>query len=422
MAIDLTVPTVKGATKRADYLRLLNNVLAVTTEYFPTQAFRGLQLRTSQTDVEQLHLTGADEIVMSDGSRLGPWPWLTADIGASGANGLDTGAPVNSTWYEIHAVAKDDDTKALLLHRSLDWFDDESQTATDTQTGLNSAATNQQIAQEFQVDTAGEVPFVDLDLIAVGSPSGTFWLEIQGDSGGLPDGTALATSEVQACARLTTSAQRVRLVFPTRAMLAAATAYHLVLRGDYATSGNYVAWKHQSTDVYARGSREYYDGATWSNQTGDMCFHVYVERNKAALTLPSGYTKSALIGFVYRNSSGSFDIFTQSENRVTTTHMSAIATTATVPTFADLAALVPPRSVLLRAGFLSSIAGDAIVASACPDGFYANGMRGAWVIVHAASLADLQAQASFVTHYQALYAYRRSGTGTCYTYRVGYEW
>jgi len=42
----------------------------------------------------------------------------SADITASGANGLDTGAEANSTWYHIWAIAKDDGTTAGLLSAS----------------------------------------------------------------------------------------------------------------------------------------------------------------------------------------------------------------------------------------------------------------------------------------------------------------
>lgn len=42
----------------------------------------------------------------------------TADITASGANGLDTGAEAASTWYYLWAIAKEDATKAVLLSAS----------------------------------------------------------------------------------------------------------------------------------------------------------------------------------------------------------------------------------------------------------------------------------------------------------------
>lgn len=42
----------------------------------------------------------------------------TADITVSGAGGLDTGAEAASTWYYIHAIAKDDGTEHVLLSLS----------------------------------------------------------------------------------------------------------------------------------------------------------------------------------------------------------------------------------------------------------------------------------------------------------------
>lgn len=42
----------------------------------------------------------------------------TVDLTVSGANGLDTSTEANSTWYYIWVIAKEDDTKAVLLSTS----------------------------------------------------------------------------------------------------------------------------------------------------------------------------------------------------------------------------------------------------------------------------------------------------------------
>ena len=63
----------------------------------------------------------ADAVVLFDSDGIGKRFTLlseTPSITASGANGLDTGAEANSTWYHIWAIAKLDETLDTLLSAS----------------------------------------------------------------------------------------------------------------------------------------------------------------------------------------------------------------------------------------------------------------------------------------------------------------
>jgi hypothetical protein len=82
---------------------------------------RNIAARTnSGTPLSKIDMT-ADELVVKDSTgavQVLSTVSVTADITASGANGLDTGAEANSTWYYGWVIAKADGTKAALLSTS----------------------------------------------------------------------------------------------------------------------------------------------------------------------------------------------------------------------------------------------------------------------------------------------------------------
>ena len=287
-----------------------------------SQSFRGLHLRThpdSDKALAQVQLVHADAIVMNDGQEIKSWDLLTADLTVSGAGGIDTGTELASTWYEIYAIYNPvTTTKKILAHRAKDYLLDQDATAgEDATVKLRDATARTKIANGFKVATAGLVEFVDVRLIGVGAPTGNYWCTIETDSGTVPSGTVLATSDKYDASRLQTpTGQMVRLPFRVPAALSAATQYHLVLQGDFTVSAtNHIGWREDSTaSAYANGQREVYDGTTWTGTaTSDLCFKIYVTRNDVALTLPSGYTQYALIGYAYNNGSSNLKHFWQKD-------------------------------------------------------------------------------------------------------------
>lgn len=317
-----------------------------------SQSFRGLQVRTHPDhDVDDKKiLFSADSIVMDDGEEIADWSNIVVDITASGANGLDTGSEGASRWYSIWAIYNGT-TKAGLLHREKDYLLDENFSTTDDGAhALRDNSARTKLNQGFQIDTAGPLAFVDVKLLKTGSPTGNYWFTIESNSGGVPSGTALATSDKYDVSRLTTTAGWVRIPFRTPASLSAATQYHLVLQGDFTISGaNYMSWRADTSAAgYTRGSKAAYDGATWTNDTDDdFMFKIYIEENDAAVTLPSGYTQKALIGFVYNDASSNFKHFWQQDRTVFCGHDDSWqvgALTNTTPTLVDLAAFLPPRA------------------------------------------------------------------------------
>lgn len=328
-----------------------------------SQSFRGLTLGThpdSDVDDKKIQFS-ADAIVMNDGQEVQGWSNIVVDITASQvANGLDTGSEAASTWYSVWAIYNGT-TKAGLLHREKDYFLDEDTSASITEDATQqlrqdtTSFLNTRIGQGFQVDTAGPVEFIDVKLIKVGTPSGNYWFEIQSNNGGAPSNTILATSDKYDASLLSTSAQWVRVPFRTPYSVSAATQYHVVMRGDYTISAsNYLGWRMDGSAAgYTKGSKSLCNadtGGTWTTDTDDdMLLKVYVTRNDTAVTLPSGYTQRALIGYVYNDGSSNFKPFWQKDRRVFTGHGTewriTNSFTTTAATLIDLSSYLPPVPV-----------------------------------------------------------------------------
>jgi hypothetical protein len=301
--------------------------------------FGNLYLRThpdldlSPTTVQLVH---ADAIVMNDGALVTNWDNITANQLSSGAGGLDTGSPANSTWYEIYAIRKSSDgTKNLLLHRMKDFFKDQSQETDDQNVALRPATGApgfQALAQGFQVATAGKVPYVDAKLFQAGTIAGgtIFWAEIQTDSSGSPSGVALAVSDKMppfsvplATDHLgvTFNGNQIRFHFRTPATLSTSTQYHLVFKADYAASDtNQLLFRFKgTTNPYANGKARSFNGSVWADiidTNSDFWFRVFVVRNDSALVMPAGYDQFAKIGQVYRASATNLMQFAQRDRLV----------------------------------------------------------------------------------------------------------
>ena len=185
-----------------------------------TGVFRGLRLRTHFDNDKSANvvIASADEIMMQDGSRLGRWANVTADMAVAGAGGLDTGVEASSAWYQIYAIATAG-SRNLLLHRARSYSKDQSQETRDAGAQLRSTAALTKIGQTFQVTAAGPLEFVDVLITRNNAPVGNVWAEIQDNAGAV-----LATSDKLSAARVcATNFYWARFVFRTPLTVAAAT-------------------------------------------------------------------------------------------------------------------------------------------------------------------------------------------------------
>jgi hypothetical protein len=335
---------------------------ALTSNRALSQTFRGLKLQShpdSDKVFTTVRLIKADSIVMNDGEEVSSWSGLNADMTVSGAGGIDTGTEQSLTWYEVYAIRNPTSlAKGLLLHRAKDFLADQNYTAgEDASQGLRSAVDNStvKVAQGLQVTVAGPLTFVDVRMLRTGAPVGNFWFTIEANSGGVPSNTPLATSDKFDAGRLLTTSNWLRIPFRTPASLSAATQYHLVLQGDYTISAsNFVSWRMDgSAGAYANGSKALFDSdtSTWTTDTDDdMMFKTYITENDTAVTLPSGYTQYALIGYAFNDGLGNVTRFRQIDHMWRYAQVAADGQvvnefSGTTASF-DLRSLVPPVDML----------------------------------------------------------------------------
>lgn len=120
-----------------------------------------------------------------------------------------------------------------------------------------------------QIIPQAEITSDDIRLILrkVGSPTGNLTVEVQGDSAGDPDGTAITngTSNNVAMSGLATSYGESTFAFASAFTLAAGTTYHLVLkRSDAVNASDYVEVLGITND-YANFVGKKYSGSAWSS-------------------------------------------------------------------------------------------------------------------------------------------------------------
>lgn len=391
----------------------------------PGQTFRGLFLRThpdSGAARSQVYLVHADEIVMNDGARVEGWKALAADIGASGAGGLDAGSRAPSTWYEIHAIRSSlNGTKNLLLHRAKDYLEDQVQTRTAAAETLADSADRTTLAQGFQVGVRGKVEFVDVSLRKNGSPSGRMWLTIE--SGGT--GAVAATSDHLQAANLPATTTFIRFVFRAPPELVASTDYRLVLHGDFAVhSANNVSWLGEAGNAYPRGSSEQRSGTAWSPTATvqDFAFRIYVTENDTAVVMPAGYDERAKIGYVYNNRDGALDGFVAMDREVMPLTWAGTGDFPNrTPVLIDLREHIPPGPIRLELSAANTQALNRVTAGPVPPGFDAgalsfNRSEGGQTSVVVASPSDAQTAmlGRMITEYQAGYFFTTGGRARVY--------
>jgi hypothetical protein len=344
-----------------------------------SQSFRGLSLRTSpdaNLAATTVTMLNCDNIVCSDGVQRTPADNLAATITTSGINGLRASqAEAASTWYKI-MYAYGGSGEGLYLEQAKDFFLDESALVNNgTYTGIRYNTNLDEVGQQFTVSTSGPLPFLDLMLQKVLSPTGYIKIAIYADSGGLPTGAALATSDNIDVSLISTTAQLIRFPFRSPYSLTAGTVYHFVTISTSAVSAsNYIQVIRDTTGGYANGTLEQRnDAGTWSEVAGNcLYFRIYITRNDNAVTPPTGYnTGYAQIGWVRNDGSSNFLPFNAlDKSSIYLAGQTVIsAGAATVATLTDISAWMPPISVTTMWVTRGSVAGTDVVLGGVPDGY-----------------------------------------------------
>jgi hypothetical protein len=392
--------------------------------YFPRNDFRNLYLRTRQNNPTEIHLCGADQIVMQDGALTTDWKDLYARQTLSGAGGLDTGVMVVGKWYEIYAISKSsDNTKNLLLHRAREYVLDETQAVNDAQIELwggATPATRQLVAQGFQTDFTGVCPFIEVRLQKTGTYSGTVFFTIQSDNAGSPSGVILGTSEGISATLISTTSSIYRFYFRSLPVLTLGVQYHLVAHPNLLGSAtDFVGWRATTTVPYTRGTTKLWNGTSWSTSAHDQCFRIYISV-ESALTLPASYDQYCRIGFVYNNDAGTFTSFWQVNNRVQLGQLSLGVTTSLFPTLVDAHSVIPPLPVLATFSLGLSITGYVVLSGSAEP--ILSGADGAHMTAVGNVDSALPAkEVEVMCEGQACYIYVYTG-GTAQIWSYGYQW
>jgi hypothetical protein len=143
-----------------------------------------------------------------------------------------------------------------------------AETNVDADLAVGDSAAREARGQGFQVADAGPVNRVLLWVKKVGAPEDGLMVEVQGDSGGLPDGVVMGASTIVAGADIGTSYAWVAFSLPTAPILSPGTQCHLVLRRTSPLGpdpANYYVWgADTSSPAYADGAASVYNGSTWA--------------------------------------------------------------------------------------------------------------------------------------------------------------
>lgn len=141
--------------------------------------------------------------------------------------------------------------------------------------------TKDKLAQSFEMSGGETMQSARLWLRKVGSPSGTLTLRVETDNAGSPSGTLV---DANATATLTESGLGTsygwgEFTFPAGFALSGGTTYWLVLSTSRTgNETNYIEWGADgSTPSYADGEMKHERAATWTAESKDAVFQIYID-------------------------------------------------------------------------------------------------------------------------------------------------
>jgi hypothetical protein len=164
---------------------------------------------------------------------------------------------------------------------------DASYNGGSTFSSLNSASTNQRLAQSFTALASGNVSYIGISINSiVGTPSGNVWLELRAPGANPEAGALLGTSNAVAVSALSVST--FNFFFSSLPSITASSVYYIVMKCDYATSSsNYITWGAATTSAYSGGTNYTFNGTTWTDLSRDNRFAVYLNSDGGSFDIDS---------------------------------------------------------------------------------------------------------------------------------------
>lgn len=144
---------------------------------------------------------------------------------------------------------------------------------------IGASASNNKLAQSFQVSIGGDAASVDLHLIRLNSPTDNVIAEICADNGGVP-GTVLATSVPVAATSITNvTGAYYKFNFLMPAALVTGTTYWIVAsRSGSFDATNGISWRTHTSNPYANGMQAILSSGTWGTVSStDHRFRVNIK-------------------------------------------------------------------------------------------------------------------------------------------------
>ncbi len=140
---------------------------------------------------------------------------------------------------------------------------------------IGAGVTNQGIGQSM-AGTDNVPNKFTVELKKVGSPTGNAVAKIYAESGNIPTGSALATSDPVDVEKLTTGTEEeVTFFFSTAVKLASGSNWFLTVEYSGGDVSNYIQVAYQSVGSYVGGNKATLATATWTAQTGeDVAFAI----------------------------------------------------------------------------------------------------------------------------------------------------
>ena len=152
-----------------------------------------------------------------------------------------------------------------------------SETNYDEPTYLRYSTVTKQV-QTFLADANGDLVQCKFYIKKVGSPTGNIFATLYDTSGGVPTGSAIATSNNYDVSTVGTDLGLITFTFSTTYPIVSGTTYAIGIEGDFTVStSNYISVGHDSGGGAAGGNFYYWTTSWVDSAPADLCFYIYLK-------------------------------------------------------------------------------------------------------------------------------------------------
>lgn len=178
----------------------------------------------------------------------------------------DTVTVVSAVGYELTNIKND--TEITILDRAVELLDI---TGTPSDLSFGNVGSNERAGQSFEVDTAGKVERIRINIEKQGTPTDGIRIRV---TNGVPGSTELLVSSYIDASEITTSFTEFDVNLDGKSSLATSTTYGIEIERSGAVDGsNFYRVEYSTSSVHSAGTRYVYN-AGWGTAGGDILFTV----------------------------------------------------------------------------------------------------------------------------------------------------